>query len=53
LREIKPIEQLRSLLVKTIVQDLKTLAGDFWGEDSIEDFLAFLKQQRQEIRTVN
>jgi hypothetical protein len=43
-------ESLESLIDKQkppIVQDLKTLAGDFWGEDSIEDFLAFLKQQRQ------
>jgi hypothetical protein len=31
----------------TIVEDLENLVGDFWGDDSIEDFLAFLKQQRQ------
>jgi hypothetical protein len=24
------------------------LAGDFWGEDSIEDFLTFLKQKQIE-----
>ncbi len=30
-----------------IVEDIKTLAGNYWGEDSIEDFLAFLKEQRQ------
>mgnify|MGYP003422909572 CR=1 FL=1 len=43
-------ESLESLIDKQqplIVEDLKTLAGDCWGEESIEDFLTFLKQQRQ------
>jgi hypothetical protein len=34
-------ESLKSLIDKQklpIVEDLKMLAGDFWGEDSIEDF---------------
>lgn len=43
---------LKQLLAKhppTTVDNLKNLAADFWPEeDSIEDFLAFLRQQRQE-----
>lgn len=38
-------------LIKTqqtpIIEDIKDLVGDYWGEDSTDDFLSFLKQQRQ------
>lgn len=38
-------------LIKTqktpIIQDIKTLVGDYWEEDSIDEFLSFLKEQRQ------
>jgi hypothetical protein len=40
-------ESLESLIDKQkppIVQDLKMFTGDFWGKDSIEYFLTFLKQ---------
>jgi hypothetical protein len=44
------IEDLRATQNPTIVNDLKTLAADFWPEeDSIEGFLVFLRQQRQEV----
>lgn len=42
------IEQLLVTQTPTTVCDLKDLATDFWPEeDSIEDFLSFLQQQRQ------
>ena len=38
-------------LIKTqktpIVEDIKTLVEDYWGEDSIDEFVSFLKEQRQ------
>ena len=38
-------------LIKTqktpIIEDIKDLAGDYWGEDSTDQFLSFLKEQRQ------
>lgn len=38
-------------LIKTqktpIIEDIKDLAGDYWGEDSTDKFLVFLKEQRQ------
>jgi hypothetical protein len=37
------IETLLKLQNIPIVNDINTLAIDFWGDDSIEDFLAFLK----------
>jgi hypothetical protein len=44
------LQQLRATPPPTIVDNLKDLAADFWpAEDSIEDFLAFLRQQRQEV----
>jgi hypothetical protein len=44
------IAELRATQNPTIVDNLKTLAADFWPEeDSIEDFLVFLQQQRQEV----
>ncbi len=30
-----------------IIEDIKNLAGDYWGEDTTDDFLTFLKEQRQ------
>jgi hypothetical protein len=41
------IETLLKLQNIPIINDINTLAIDFWGDDSIEDFLAFLKVQRQ------
>jgi hypothetical protein len=44
------LQQLRATQTPTTVHSLKHLAADFWpAEDSIEDFLAFLQQQRQEV----
>lgn len=43
------LQQLRDTQSPTTVHSLKDLAADFWpAEDSIEDFLAFLRKQRQE-----
>lgn len=43
------LQQLRTTQTPTIVHNLKDFAADFWPvEDSIEDFLSFLRQQRQE-----
>ncbi len=42
--------QLRTTQTPTTVHNLKDLAADFWPEeDSIEDFLTFLQEQRQEV----
>lgn len=30
-----------------IIEDIKNLAKDYWEEDSTEEFLFFLKEQRQ------
>ena len=44
------LQQLRATQTPTTVHSLKDLAADFWpAEDSIEDFLIFLRQQRQEV----
>ncbi len=45
-----PLQQLHTTQTPMTVQNLKDLAADFWTtEDSIEDFLIFLRQQRQEV----
>lgn len=42
------LRQLLATQTPTTVHDLKDLVADFWfEEDSIEDFLDFLRQQRQ------
>ncbi len=44
------LKQLLATQTPTTVHNLKYLAVDFWPEeDSIEDFLTFLRQQRQEV----
>ena len=44
------IKELLATQTPITVHNLKHLAVDFWPEeDSIEDFLIFLKQQRQEV----
>jgi porphobilinogen deaminase len=44
------LQQLRATQTPTTIHSLKDLAADFWPvEDSIEDFLLFLRQQRQEV----
>jgi hypothetical protein len=44
------LKQLLATCPPTTVHNLKDLAADFWpAEDSIEDFLTFLRQQRQEV----
>ncbi len=44
------LEQLRENQTPTTVHSLKDLAADFWpAEDSVEDFLAFLREQRREM----
>ncbi|BAY75981.1 hypothetical protein NIES25_24300 [Nostoc linckia NIES-25] len=43
------LKQLLATHSPTTVDNLKNLAADFWPEeDSIDDFLTFLRQQRQE-----
>jgi hypothetical protein len=41
------IESLIDTQQTPVVEDIKILVGNYWGEDSIDDFLAFLKQQRK------
>ncbi len=44
------LKELLATQTPITVHNLKHLAVDFWPEeDSIEDFLIFLKQQRQEV----
>ncbi|MGB7084248.1 MAG: hypothetical protein WBD47_01750 [Phormidesmis sp.] len=44
------IQQLRTAQNPVIVHNPEDLAADFWpAEESIGDFLAFLRQQRQEV----
>jgi hypothetical protein len=44
------LQQLRATQTPTTVNNLKELTADFWpAEDSIEDFLTFLQQQRQAV----
>lgn len=44
------LQQLRATQTPTTVHSLKDLAADFWPtEDSIDDFLFFLRQQRQAV----
>ncbi|MEA5618769.1 hypothetical protein VB711_13105 [Cronbergia sp. UHCC 0137] len=44
------LKELLATQTPTTVHNLKHLAADFWPEeDSIEDFLIFLRQQRQEV----
>ena len=43
------LNQLLANQTPTTVHDLQDLAADFWSEeDSIEEFLTFLRQQRHE-----
>ncbi|MEM9092285.1 MAG: hypothetical protein AAGC93_26575 [Cyanobacteria bacterium P01_F01_bin.53] len=45
-----PLQQLRSLQSPATVRSLQDVAADFWPpEDSIEDFLSYLREQRQEV----
>jgi hypothetical protein len=41
------IESLIDTQQTPIVEDIKILAGNYWGEDSTDDFLTFLKKQRK------
>jgi hypothetical protein len=44
------LQQLRATQTPKTVHDFKDLKANFWpAEDSIEDFLTFLHQQRQEV----
>ncbi len=43
------IENLLNTQQPPIVKDINTLAGEYWGEDSIEEFLSFLNEQRQNV----
>ncbi|MEA5554659.1 hypothetical protein VB713_27405 [Anabaena cylindrica UHCC 0172] len=44
------LKELLATQTPITVHNLKHLAADFWPEeDSIEDFLIFLRQQRQEV----
>lgn len=43
------LPQILATQTPTIVHNLEDLAADFWpAEDSIEEFLAFLQEQKQE-----
>ncbi len=45
-----PLQQLRTTQTPTTVHNLKDLAAGFWPEeDSIQDFLTFLRQHRREV----
>lgn len=44
------LQQLRATQTPGTIHNFKDLKANFWpAEDSIEDFLSFLHQQRQEI----
>jgi hypothetical protein len=44
------LNQLLTTQTPTTVYNLREFAADFWSEDdSIEDFLTFLRQQRQAV----
>lgn len=44
------LQQLLTTQTPTTVDNIKDLAADFWPqEDSIEDFLSFLRQERKEV----
>jgi hypothetical protein len=45
--QAESIESLIDTQQTPIVEDIKILAGNYWEEDSIDDFLAFLKKQRK------
>jgi hypothetical protein len=45
--QVESIENLVATQQPSIVKDIKMLAGDYWQDDSSEDFLTFLKEQRQ------
>lgn len=45
--QVESIENLVATQQPSIVKDIKMLAGDYWEDDSSEDFLTFLKEQRQ------
>lgn len=48
------LQQLRTTQTPTTVHSLKDLAADFWpAEDSIDDFLTFLREQRQDFNHVS
>jgi hypothetical protein len=49
-RQGTTLKQLLATQTPTTIHNLKDIAADFWPEeDSIEDFLIFLRQQRQEL----
>ncbi len=41
------LEDLIEIQKIPVIEDIKTLVGNYWGEDSTEEFLSFLKEQRQ------
>ena len=41
------LEDLIKIQKIPVIEDIKTLVEDYWGEDSTEEFLSFLKEQRQ------
>ncbi|MDJ0679927.1 MAG: hypothetical protein QNJ18_08715 [Xenococcaceae cyanobacterium MO_167.B52] len=41
------LDDLISRQKTPIFKDISTLVGDYWGEDSIEEFLSFLREQRK------
>ena len=43
----KSLEDLINIQKTPIIEDIKTLTEDYWGEDSIDEFVSFLKEQRQ------
>ena len=41
------LEDLIETRKAPVIEDIKNLAGDYWEEDTTDDFLTFLKEQRQ------
>ncbi len=41
------LDDLISRQKTPIFKDISTLVGDYWGEDSIEEFLSFLREPRK------
>ena len=41
------LENLIEAQKAPIIEDIKNLAEDYWGEDTTDEFLTFLKEQRQ------
>lgn len=43
------LQQLHTTQTSRTIHNFKDLKANFWPEDSVEDFLTFLHQQRREV----